>query len=186
MQQISMFDILDDQPTVVKKYRKINSNVGSIIYYLFGDNNEYVKFRNVTLEDFFWSFASVTEFDKRFRNNCKSIETFASKRINGFNNDKVIISVGDAYHLLTKKKFDGYLYEVNATMHKVFTKKDYPDIKFAYTKYHIQSLRGVSLINLEWMKAAETMRFNQDGNYSVYTIREIAAKVHQFIKELKL
>ena len=181
MQQINMFDILGDQPTDTKKSGKIISNVGEIAYSLFGENNEYVKFRNITLEDFFWSILSVTEFDKRFRNNCKAIETFTSERLTGFNSDKIIVNADSVYHLMTKKKFDGYLYEINATLYKSFPKKNYPKAKFPYTKYHINSLVGVSLVNLESMKAAETVRFNRDVDYNVYTVSAIANGVYDFI-----
>lgn len=134
-----------------------------------------------------YHFADTLKPTEEFRQifGAKPVETLASKRLTGFSSDKVVVKCGgDTYWLAEKAKPDGYLYEIPATLLRTFPRKEYPNMTFPYTRYHIASVRTIDHMTLERLKTDEVMRYN--GSYldhSPYVVSLVVDEVYNYVRE---
>lgn len=125
----------------------------------------------------FWRLNSEEAFIAKF--GWPAVEIFASKRIVGF--DKAV-KVGP-YHLMRKKKYDGYIYEVDATQLRAFPKKHYPEMQFAYTKYLESAVRDMDFFQLEGTKIDRIIEFNGHSIYDVSGVSAVIDAVFKMVEE---
>jgi hypothetical protein len=166
-------------PVYDRIYYLAETEMGRILYYHFSGRTQW---KNITNGDVFWSIKPTEEFESIHKS--KPIETYAGKRRTIFYGEKIKVNCGDdKYWLAEQKKSDGYLYEIPATLFRVFTKKEYPDMKFPYTRYRIDAVREMDYRTLERMKVEEVMRYNGNDHYSPYVISSICDAVYDYCKK---
>lgn len=175
-----MINVIETTTRGDRTYHLADTPLGRIIFYDFG---ELTQWRNLTQADVLWSITPTEDFIQIF--GVKSVETFASKRLTGFSRDKVAVKCGgDTYWLAEKAKPDGYLYEIPATLLRTFPRKEYPNMTFPYTRYHIASVRELDYLTIERLKTEEVMRYN--GSYldhSPYVVSRIVDEVYNYVRE---
>lgn len=167
-----------------RNYNLLESEeLGKIIYYTTDANNhETVSYKNISNHDIFWNSVDIEEFEHLL--NIKPVETFASKRLKGFQKDKIILDCGNKYHIMRRKECDGYLYEVDATQLRAFPATRYPDMKFVYTKYRIESMKRMDKMYIEKLKTDETVRFNGNWRHSVHDVSVISDAIYDFASRI--
>lgn len=173
-----MLTIIDEAIRDDRHYKLADTPLGRILFYEFGD---YVQYRNLTEQDFAWSIIIKDAFLTRF--SVPAVEIFTSKRLNGLEKAVKVQVTGNAYHLARKKKYDGYIYEIDASMQRAFTKKDYPDMKFVYTRYYVPAIKMLDRNTIERMKIEALWRFNGHTSYDVAGVSAIIDKVFEMTKE---
>ncbi len=174
-----MINVIETTTRGDRTYHLADTPLGRIVFYEFGD---YTQWRNLTQYDITWSLKPTEEFRQTF--GTKPVETFASKRLTGFSRDKVTVKCdGEVYWLAEKTKKDGYLYEIPASSLRAFTKKNYPDLLFPYTRYHIASVRTIDHMTLDRLKTEETIRYNGGFEHSVHAVSAIVDAVYKYVGE---
>lgn len=165
-----------------RTYKLADTPVGRIVFYEFGDG-EYTQYRNLTNHDIMWSIKSTDDFREMIES--KPVEVFTSERITGFTRTKIKIDCGTdgIYHLAEKSKSDGYLYEIPTTLLRCYPRKDYPDMKFVYTRYYIPTCRELDRLTLERLKTEEIVRFNGGYGHSVSGVSTIIDEVYKYVRD---
>lgn len=148
-------------------YQFVDTSVGRVVFYRFGERAEYKQYKNVTNGDVLWQIVDSVEFDTI--HNAEPIEIFASKRISGLTRLTTFAVDGETYWLTEPKKPDGYIYKVYATNIRVFPSKEYPDKKFVYERFHKRSCRALDRFDLERLYFKKIAEFNGGYNFNVYT-----------------
>lgn len=175
-----MINVIETTTRGNRTYHLADTPLGRIVFYEFDD---YTQWQNLTQYDIMWSLKPTEEFRQIF--GAKPVETFASKRLTGFSRDKITVKCdGDTYWLAEKSKPDGYLYEIPVTLLRTFPRKEYPDMMFPYTRYHIASVRELDYLTIERLKTDEVMRYN--GSYldhSPYVVSRIVDEVYNYVRE---
>lgn len=172
-----------DRPGRERMYYSIESPIGRVTAYTMeADDHATITYRNLTLGDICWSVTDKEAFIMRHRNDIKPVETFASRRIS-FPRDRILIDCGlnGRYQLAEKRESDGYLYEIPASEIQAYPATRYPEMKFAYTRYHIEALRGLPALEIERLKTEETIRFNRGNKHSSSAVSTIVGAVYDFI-----
>lgn len=172
---MSILNIIKTIQTEKRLYQVAETEVGQILFYEFGN---YVQYRNLTEQDVFWSIVNKYDFLVKF--NGKAVETFLAVRLTGMEKVAQIKSGDFTYHLARKKQYDGYLYEINATMQKFYK---HPKRKFTYTRYYEPALQTLDLLSLERFKIEETIKWNGHDNYDVSGINNIVSEVYRLAKD---
>ena len=176
-----MINVIETATRGDRTYHLADTPLGRIVFYEFDD---YTQWRNLTQADVLWSLKPTEEFRQIF--GAKPVETIASKRLTGFSRDKITVKCdGDTYWLAEKSKPDGYLYEIPATLLRTFPRKEYPDMTFPYTRYHIASVRELDYLTIERLKTDEVMRYN--GSYldhSPHVVSRIVDEVYKYVREV--
>src|SRR5690625_192027 len=172
-----------DKPGRERMYYSIESPIGRITAYTMeADEHTSISYRNLSLGDVCWSMTDKETFITRHRNDIKPVETFASSRIS-FPRDRISIDCGlnGRYQLAEKRKSDGYLYEIPASEIRAYPATHYPEMRFAYTRYHIEALRDLPALEIERLKTEETIRFNRGNKHSSSAVSTIVGAVYDYI-----
>lgn len=118
-----------------------------------------------------------TQFEK------PAVEVFTSKRLTGLEK-AVNIRTGDIlYQLARKTKYDGYIYEINATHQQLFTKKDHPEKLFVYTRYYEPVIRTLERNTLERFKIETIWQFNGHSDYDVAGVHTLIDEVYTIARK---
>jgi hypothetical protein len=177
-----MITVIDSakHPVYDRVYYLADTPIGRVVYYQF---DKFTQWKNLTDGGIFWTIKPTSEFENI--HGTKSVETFASKRLTGFVTNKIKVNCGGdgVYWLAELKNSDGYLYEIPTTELRAFTKKEYPDKKFAYTRYKIDAIKAMDHLTLECKKTEEAVRFNRTWKHSVYAVSTICDAVYKYVKE---
>jgi hypothetical protein len=176
--------IIDTLQRGDRLYQLADTPVGRVVFYRFGERAEYTQYKNVTNGDVFWHIVDSAEFDAI--HNAEPIEIFASKRINGLTRLTAFTADGETYWLAEPKKPDGYIYKVYATNLRIYPRKEYPDMKFVYERFHKRACKALDRFDLERLYFEKVAEFNGGYNFSVYaaskTIDELEAVLsEQFV-----
>lgn len=176
-----MINVLDSAAHRNRVYRLADTPLGRIVYFELADG-KYTQWRNLTNGDVYWTIKPTTEFQAI--HSAKPVEVFVSKRLTGFKRDKAIVKCGGlTYWLAEKSKSDGYLYEIPRTDLYAFPKKQFPDMEFVYTRYHIASCRELDRTTLERLKTEEVVRFNGSWrDHSPYVVSAIVDAVYKYLQ----
>jgi hypothetical protein len=173
-----MIKILDSAERNGRIYYLADTEMGRILYYQFASLTQW---KNLTNNDFLWSVKPTEEFEQIHK--FKPVELFLSKRRTKFFGEKVKVKCGDhTYWLAEPIKPDGYLYEIPVTSMRVFTKNDYPDLKFPFTRYRIQAVKEMDYMTLHRLKMEEVVDYNGDYNHSEYVLGSICDAVYEYCK----
>jgi hypothetical protein len=173
-----MIKILDSVERNDRTYHLADTEMGRIVYYQFSNLTQW---KNLTNGDVMWTIKLTEEFEQIHK--FKPVELFVSKRRMRFFGEKVKVKCGDhTYWLAEPIKPDGYLYEIPVTDMRVFAKKNYPDLKFPFTRYRIQAVREMDYMTLCRIKREETVRYNGGDFHSERVVSDICDAVYDYCK----
>ena len=166
-----------------RNYYLIETRLGKYIFYTMdADNHTTVTYKNLSTGDVFWRCTDMGKFLNTFK--FQPIEIFASRRLS-FPRQRIAIEAdGFTYQLAEPKKKDGFLYEIPASYLRIFPSTTYPDMKFIYTRYNIESMRMLDPMSIERMKTIEVIRFNKSRDFDVHAVSKISEAVYQYVNGL--
>lgn len=161
-------------------YKCAETPLGNVVFYELGGG--YVQYRNLTQQDFFWSLSNIERFYTMFGR--PAVEIFRAKRLTGLEKAvKVPSTGGTSYQLARKKKYDGYIYEIDASAHRAIKKAEYPDAQFVYTRYYEPAIKTLERNALEAIKTEQIIKFNRHSSYDVAQVSVIIDEVYRMINE---
>lgn len=170
-----MVDVLEKNTE--KQYQFMDTPIGKVIYF---ELDGQTQWKNLTKGDVLWTIKPTEVFLDI--HNGEPVRTFVSKRLTGFSPEKIKLMGESKYYLVEKKKSDGYLYEIPATTLRSYPKKDYPEMKFPYTKYRISTISALDYASLLRLKEDETIRYNGGSIHSYCDVSMICDEVYKYCK----
>lgn len=168
-------NIIKTIQTDKRLYQVAETEVGQILFYEF---DGHVQYRNLSESDLFWSITKKFDFLVKF--NGKAVETFQAERLTNVEAVTQIKSGDCLYYLARTKPYDGYLYEINATMQRLLK---HPKCKYTYTRYYEPAVQTLDLLSIERLKIEETVHWNGHAVYDVAGVSNIVGEVYRLSKE---
>lgn len=163
-------------------YKCAETPLGNVVFYEIGGG--YVQYRNLTQQDFCWSLSNVERFYTMFGR--PAVEIFRSKRLAGLEKAvKVPSTGGSSFQLTRKKKYDGYIYEINATAQRAIKKAEYPNAEFVYTRYYEPAIKKLERNAIEALKTEQVVNFNGHSSYDVAQVSAIIDEVYRMVNATK-
>lgn len=175
-------NILDSIVRNGRTYYVADTEIGKILFYKFGKKPKYAQYKNITNKDFFWNIVEEEEFERMFE---QPFEFITTKRLKGLKILHKFKADGNSFQFLYNPKEPQYIYKVDSTLMRAFTKKKYPDMKFLYEKFNLNVLKHLAFMDVERMYYEKIAKWNGNWSFSVHSATVTIEELFKVMENMK-